>query len=38
METSEVMFKKLCKEIEIKFIGSKPISEEKNWRMANKDK
>jgi len=29
METSEAMFKKLCKEIEIEFIGSKLDSEEK---------
>jgi len=29
METLEVMFKKLCKEIEIKFISAKLDSEEK---------
>ena len=32
------MFKKLCKEIKIEFIGSKLDSEEKIERMAEKDK
>ena len=32
------MLKKLCKEIEIEFIGSKLDSQEKNERMAEKNK
>ena len=38
METPEVMFKKFYKEIEIEFIDSKLDSEEKNQKMAEKDK
>ena len=38
METPEAMFKKLCKEIKIEFIGSKLNFEEKNQRMTDKDK
>jgi len=37
-ETPEVIFKKLCKEIEIEFIGSKVDSEEKKQSMAKIDK
>ena len=38
IETPEAMFNKLCKEIKIEFISSKLDSEEKNQRMAEKDK
>ena len=36
METPEVMFKKLCMEIEIEFIGSKLNSEERNREWQRK--
>jgi len=36
METQKVMFKKLCKEIEIEFIGSKLDSEEKTREWQRK--
>jgi len=38
VETPDAMFKKLCKEIEIEFIDAKLDYEEKNHRMAEKDK
>ena len=38
MDSPKAMFKKLCKEIKIDFIDSKLDSEEKNQKMAEKDK
>ena len=38
MEIPTAIFKKLCKEIKAQFIGAKLDFEEKNQRMAKKDK